>query len=207
VNASFEVVVARYTPKDRFFQQAKAQGLRARSAFKLDELVQRLGLRSLRGKTVVDLGAAPGGWLQVLARLVGPEGRVIGLDLVAIAPVASNVATHAVDMRDPAALAGLALPAQVDLVTSDMAPKTTGIHATDVARSLELVRLAFDFTRARLRPGGTFITKVFMGQGLQELERDLKAAFLELRHIRPEATREGSREIYLAGKGLRSPVD
>jgi 23S rRNA (uridine2552-2'-O)-methyltransferase len=195
--------MARYVPKDRFYAKAKAQGLRARSAFKLEELLQRLGLQSLRGASVVDLGAAPGGWLQVLSRLVGPSGTVLGLDLVAITPVAPNVTTYAVDMRDGAALAAVGFPSNLDLVTSDMAPKTSGIHSTDVARSHELVRLALEFALARLRPGGSFVTKVFMGEGIKDLEREIKAAFGEFRQIRPEATREGSREIYLAGKGRR----
>jgi 23S rRNA (uridine2552-2'-O)-methyltransferase len=195
--------MARYVPKDRFYLKAKAQGLRARSAFKLEEILQRLALRSLTGATVVDLGAAPGGWLQVLSKLVGPKGTVVGLDLVDIAPLAPNVRTHALDVRDAAALARIELPFGLDLVTSDMAPKTTGIHSTDVARSHELVRMALDFASARLRPGGAFLTKVFMGEGIKDLERDMKKAFAEFRHLRPEATREGSREIYLAAKGKK----
>jgi 23S rRNA (uridine2552-2'-O)-methyltransferase len=195
--------MARYVPKDRFYAKAKAQGLRARSAFKLEELLQRLGLQSLRGATVVDLGAAPGGWLQILARMVGSSGKVYGLDLVPITPIAPNVITHAMDMRDSARLAQVGFPSGLDLVTSDMAPKTTGIHSTDVARSHELVRLALQFAMEHLRPGGSFVTKVFMGEGLKDLERELKAGFVELRQIRPEATREGSREIYLAGKTRR----
>jgi 23S rRNA (uridine2552-2'-O)-methyltransferase len=195
----------RYNPKDRFYKKAKAEGLRARSAFKLEEILERLAIRSLQGATVIDLGAAPGGWLQILARMVGPKGRVFGLDLVGIAPVGPNVVTAVLDMRDSAALARLELPFDVDLVTSDMAPKTTGIHSTDVARSHELVRLALDLARGRLRPGGAFLTKVFMGEGIKDVEREIKAAFAELRQLRPEATREGSREIYLAAKGFRRP--
>ncbi len=196
--------MARYVPKDRFYLKAKAQGLRARSAFKLrGDPPEARRLPSLRGATVVDLGAAPGGWLQVLSRMVGPGGTVVGLDLVAIAPVAPNVKTHALDVRDSTALARIDLPFDLDLVTSDMAPKTTGIHSTDVARSHELVRMALEFALARLRPGGAFLTKVFMGEGIKDLERDMKKAFTEFRQLRPEATREGSREIYLAAKGKK----
>jgi len=196
--------VARYNPKDRFYRQAKAQGLRARSAFKLEELLEKIGLRSLKGAKVVDLGAAPGGWLQILARLAGAGGAVVGLDLVAIAPIGPNVTTHTLDIRDSAALERAGLPAGLDLVTSDMAPKTTGIHATDVARSHELVRLALAFAREHLRPGGTFVAKVFMGEGFEDLEREIRAVFAEVRTVRPEATRQGSREIYVAGKGLKA---
>jgi len=192
--------MARYQPKDRFYRQAKSEGLRARSAYKLEEILERLGLRSLSGKQVLDLGAAPGGWLQILARRVTPSGRVVGLDLVAIPPIGPLVTTHVVDVRDRAALDALHLPPRFDLVTSDMAPKTTGIHSTDVARSHELVRMALEVARERLAPGGYFVAKVFMGEGVRELEQELKASFGELRTIRPEATREGSREVYLTGK-------
>lgn len=195
--------MARYNPKDRFYQKAKAQGLRARSAFKIEEILQRLGVHGLAGKHILDLGAAPGGWLQIFARLTGARGAVIGLDLVEIPGLGPNVRTHAVDVRDHAAMATLGLPAHFDLISSDMAPKTTGIHTTDVARSHELVRLALEVARVRLAPGGVFVAKVFMGEGLKELEGELKRLFAEVRAIRPEATREGSREIYLAGKGFR----
>ncbi len=111
--------------------------------------------------------------------------------------------THAVDVRDAAAMAALDLPRVVHLVTSDMAPKTTGIHGTDVARSHELVRLALGVARERLSPGGSFVAKVFMGEGLKALEAELKALFQELKSVRPEATREGSREIYLLGRAKK----
>lgn len=195
--------MARYVPKDRFYAKAKAEGFRARSAFKLTEIVQRLGPRFLAGKAVIDLGAAPGGWLQVLASEVGPKGTVVGLDLVAIPGVGPNVRTHVVDVRDAAAMAALDLPHPVQLVTSDMAPKTTGIHGTDVARSHELVRMALDVADGHLVEGGVFVAKVFMGEGLDALERDLKERFAEVRRVRPEATREGSREIYLVAKGRK----
>ena len=196
--------MARYTPKDRFYDKAKAEGFRARSAFKLEEILQRLGKKSLSGKTALDLGAAPGGWLQVLARELGPKGTIIGLDLVAIPPLRGNVRTHVVDVRDTAAMAALNLPKQVDLVTSDMAPKTTGIHGTDVARSHELVRMALQVAKERLSANGSFVAKVFMGEGLKELELELKGLFQEVKQVRPDATREGSREIYLVG--LRKKV-
>jgi 23S rRNA (uridine2552-2'-O)-methyltransferase len=198
--------MARYDPKDRFFQKAKAEGYRARSAYKLKEILGLSPRQDLRGKAVLDLGAAPGGWLQVLAEAVGPQGSVIGLDLVPIAPLgekARQVRTHTVDVRDLAAMAALSLPERVALVTSDMAPKTSGIHDSDVARSLELLAIALAVARERLAPGGSFIAKVFMGNDLETfLRAELRPSFTQLRQVRPEATRAGSREIYVVGSGF-----
>ena len=172
--------MARYEPKDRFFEKAKAAGYRARSAYKLKEILGLSPRQDLRGKAVLDLGAAPGGWLQVLAEAVGPQGTVIGLDLVPIAPLgekARQVRTHAVDVRDLEAMAALSLPERVVLLTSDMAPKTSGIHDADVTRSLELLAIALDVARRPL--------------------------FAQLRQVRPEATRAGSRELYVVGSGFK----
>jgi 23S rRNA (uridine2552-2'-O)-methyltransferase len=198
--------MAKYDPQDRFFHKAKAAGYRARSAYKLKEILALAPRQDLRGKTVLDLGAAPGGWLQVLAEAVGPQGSVIGVDLVPIAPLGDKyrqVRTHVADLRDANALASLSLPEHLALVTSDMAPKTTGIHATDVTRSLELLAIALQVARDRLAPGGAFIAKVFMGGDLENLLRtQVRPLFRQLRQVRPEATRAGSREIYVVGTGF-----
>jgi 23S rRNA (uridine2552-2'-O)-methyltransferase len=197
--------MARYQPKDKYYQRAKDEGLRARSAFKLEELLDKAYPRGLAGKAVLDLGAAPGGWLQILSRRVGPRGRVVGIDLVEIRPVGPNVATWAADAREPAVLERLArdFPEGFELVTSDMAPKTTGIAAVDCARSLELVSAALGVAQRTLRPRGSFLSKVFMGPDLPGfLAAELKPRFAELRQVRPDATREGSREIYLVAKGI-----
>jgi 23S rRNA (uridine2552-2'-O)-methyltransferase len=200
--------MARYKPKDRYYQRAKDEGLRARSAFKLEELLDKAFPRGLQGKAVLDLGAAPGGWLQILARRIGPRGRVLGLDLVEIRPVGAPVATWVADVRDPAVQERIAreFPEGFELVTSDMAPKTTGIAAVDCARSLELVSAALAVAARTLHPGGAFVSKVFMGPDLPEfLTRELKPRFKEVRQVRPDATREGSREIYLVAKGIIPP--
>jgi 23S rRNA (uridine2552-2'-O)-methyltransferase len=200
--------MARYQPKDKYFRRAKEQGLRARSAFKLEELLETLHPRGLGGKVVLDLGAAPGGWLQILAERVGPHGRVVGVDLVDIAPVGANVQTWVADVRDPAFQERLAreIPAGFDLVTSDMAPKTTGVRGVDSARSIELVAAALLVAQRILKPGGGLLAKVFMGPDLPGfLAREIGPRFAELRQVRPEATREGSREIYLVAKGLKKP--
>jgi len=199
--------MAKYEPKDRFFHQAKAAGYRARSAYKLEEILALAPRQKLHGKTVIDLGAAPGGWLQVLSAAVGASGAVVGLDLVPIAPLGQqcpNVRTHVVDVRDTQALAALALPDRVPLVTSDMAPKTSGVHEVDVTRSLELLEIAFGVAGQRLSPEGSFVAKVFMGNELEAfLRRALRPRFKEVRQVRPEATRAGSREIYVVGRGFK----
>src|SRR5271165_4676592 len=162
--------MATYEPKDRFFRRAKAAGYRARSAYKLAEILEIAPRQNLRGQAVLDLGAAPGGWLQVLSEAVGSEGSVVGLDLVAIAPLggkSKNVVTHRLDVRDREALAALPIPRRFAFVTSDMAPKTSGIHDVDTTHSLELLSVALEVARERLDPGGSFVAKVFMGGELE----------------------------------------
>ena len=201
-----EPAIARYQPKDRFYRKAKEQGLRARSAFKLPEILDRMGVRGLAGSALLELGAAPGGWLQVLAGLAGPKGLVVGVDLVPISPLGPNVKTLVGDARTSEVLAELRAlaPRGFKLITSDMAPKTTGVADTDCARSLDLVASALGIAKALLEPGGSFLAKVFMGPDLDPwVARELQPAFEKLRRIRPEATREGSREIYLAASGFR----
>lgn len=195
-----------YDPRDRFYMKAKAEGLRARSAFKIEEIVQRLAFLK-PGMTVLDLGAAPGGWLQVLAKQVGSTGLVIGVDLVPIKALAlSQVKTLVADVTDAGFAAALAAitPRKVDLVTSDMAPKTIGVRAADEARSIELCNIALACAEAHLRPGGAFITKIFMGGDFKSYERRVRDRFASVKVMRPEATRERSFEVYITAKGFAS---
>ena len=195
-----------YDPRDAFYRKAKQQNLRARSAFKIDEIQQRLKLvRS--GDAVVDLGAAPGGFLQVLAQTVGPRGRIIGVDLVAIAPLGGVVETIACDVMDPALgerIRSLLGRPSADVVASDMAPKTSGIRDADEARSLLLAGRALELAKVLLHPGGHFVAKVFMGGEFEAFFADVKRAFEESRVIRPEATRARSREVYVVGQRRRA---
>ncbi|MEN9800271.1 MAG: hypothetical protein RL653_3968 [Pseudomonadota bacterium] len=194
-----------YTPKDHFFKQAKSQGLRARSAFKIDEIAKRLGLLK-KGARVLDMGAAPGGFLQVIADAVGPTGLVVGVDLAAIRPFTQPwVRTAVLDVLaedfDRALLALYEGP--FDVVVSDLAPKTTGIRTTDEARSQRLAHKALDVALARGVPGSHFVAKLFMGGDFEAFRDAVKAAYGEVKLIRPEATRGGSMEIYVAGLGRR----
>lgn len=190
-----------YRPKDHYFRKAKDAGLRARSAFKIEEIARRFGVVR-RGGRVLDLGAAPGGFLQILAELVGPAGLVVGVDIVPIRPLGKpQVKTAVLDVlaEDFDARLSELLEGELDAVVSDMAPKTTGIRATDEARSLRLARKALEIARARGKRGSHFIAKLFMGGELQEFREEVRQAYEEVKIVRPEATRGASVEVYLVG--------
>ncbi len=190
-----------YRPKDHFFQKAKQSGFRARSAFKIEEILHRFSLVR-PGATVLDLGAAPGGFLQVLADAVGPKGKVIGIDIVPIRPLGKvQVQTAVLDVLAPDFDARLSElhAGELDAVISDMAPKTTGIRTTDEARSLELARRALQIASSRLRANGHFVAKLFMGGDFEAFRDEVRGAFHEVKVVRPEATRGGSFEVYLVG--------
>ena len=193
-----------YQPKDYYYRRAKSEGLRARSAYKIEEIVRRHRLLG-RGGAVLDLGAAPGGFLQVLAEAVGERGVAVGVDLEPVRNLGKPWVKSAVlDLRAPDALARIRHlhPGRFDLVTSDMAPKTTGVKITDEARSLELCRIALGIARDTLKLGGAFVTKVFMGGDFPLFQREVAALFDDVRVVRPQATREHSYEVYVVGKGF-----
>jgi 23S rRNA (uridine2552-2'-O)-methyltransferase len=187
-----------YNPRDAFYKKAKQEGLRARSAFKIEEIANRTKIFR-PGMAVLDLGAAPGGWLQIIAKMVGAHGRVVGIDLQAIPGLGRNVVTAVLDIYDPGlreALHELHAGA-FDVITSDMAPKTTGIRNTDEARSIDLAEQALRLCDDLLVQGGSFVAKVFEGRGFEEYLREVRASFRSVRLIRPEATRGRSVEIYV----------
>ena len=190
-----------YRRKDHFFVQAKRQGLRARSAFKLEEILERFHLVR-RGFRVLDLGAAPGGFLQVLAKAVGPDGKVIGIDLVPIRPLPFPwVETEVIDVMDSEFDRKLAAlhAAPFDAVISDLAPKTTGIRTTDEARSGALATRAADIAQAHGAPRSCLVVKLFMGADFESFRSFLKNRYREVKVIRPQATRTASIEVYLLG--------
>jgi 23S rRNA (uridine2552-2'-O)-methyltransferase len=197
-----------YRPKDHYFQRAKQQGFRARSAFKLEEIARRFGLLKA-GARVLDLGAAPGGFLQVVAQAVGPSGLAVGVDLVPLRPFPQAwVRTAVVDVLADDADAQLEAlaPGAFDAVLSDLAPKTTGIRGTDEARSLRLAERALDIARKRGRPDSSFVAKLFMGGEFEGFRAQLREAYEDVKVVRPEATRAASSEVYLVGLGLRPPA-
>jgi 23S rRNA (uridine2552-2'-O)-methyltransferase len=188
-----------YDPRDRFYKKAKKEGLRARSAYKLEEIQQRF--RILRpGGRVLDLGAAPGGWCQIAAREVGHRGFVLGLDLEPIAALPAPAQTWVADAFSPELLERLRSEGHLpyDVVLSDLAPKTSGIHGVDEARSLDLAGRALELALQALKPSGSFVVKVFMGGDFEGFLRGCKAAFGQTKVVRPEASvARGSKEVYL----------
>lgn len=196
-----------YDPKDRFFLKAKAEGFRARSAFKIEEILRRQKLLG-KGGAALDLGAAPGGFLQVLAEVVGPHGVAVGVDIVEMKGFGKPwVKTAVVDLLAPDALDRIrALHAgRFDLVTSDMAPKTIGVKVTDEARSLELSRMALSVAVETLKRGGSFVVKVFMGGDFPIFQKEMRVHFGKVEVVRPEATRERSFEVFVVGRMFSAP--
>ncbi len=189
---------------DPYVQEAQRRGYRSRAAFKLLELDARDKL--LRpGLRVVDLGAAPGSWCQVLRERVGSTGRIVAVDLLPMDPVAGVVFVQA-DFRTDEGLAAVAQAldsAPVDLVVSDMAPNLSGVEPADQARSVHLGELALDFAVSHLREGGDLAIKVFQGSGLAELQKAIAAHFAKVYVRKPKASRDRSRETFLVGKGFR----
>src|SRR5262245_54068905 len=189
---------------DPYVRKAGAQGYRARSAFKLLEIVQREGL-ALIGQTGVGLGAAPGGWSQVVMQRVGGSGKVVALDLLEVAPI-PGVTLIQGDFREEDALRRLEASLdgrKVDLVVSDMAPNLSGVRATDQARSIHLCELALEFAKTHLNPGGAFVVKAFQGAGFREFLAAMREAFVTVASRKPGASRGESREMYLLGRTLK----
>jgi 23S rRNA (uridine2552-2'-O)-methyltransferase len=194
------------TGRDEYYNRAKQEGYRSRSAYKLKQLHEEADLIH-EGDTVVDLGAAPGGWLQVASELVGESGRVVGVDLQRIEPI-EGVETVRGDMTEESTREEIVgIVGDVDIVVSDMAPNMTGEYSLDHARSVYLARMAFETALDLLVPGGDFVAKVFEGQDTNDLREAIDAEFEYVRTIHPEASRDSSSELYMVGKGrLTAPV-
>jgi 23S rRNA (uridine2552-2'-O)-methyltransferase len=189
---------------DPYVREAQRRGYRSRAAFKLQELAERD--RLLRpGMTVVDLGAAPGSWLQVLRERVGSGGRIVAIDLLPMTPVA-GVALIQGDFASDEGIAAIEQElagTPVDLVLSDMSPNLSGVESADQARSVHLAELALDFACTHLHPGGDLVVKVFQGTGLAEFKREVERHFTKVYLRKPKASRDRSREHYVVAKGRR----
>ena len=187
---------------DIYVRRAKQEGYRSRSAFKLQEILEKDKLvRS--GMIVVDLGAAPGGWSQVLAPLIGEKGQVIALGMLEMEPI-RNVTFLRGDFSEDNAVAVLQKELggrKADLVVSDMAPNISGVGMVDQARSMHLAELALDFTGNFLKPGGVLLVKVFQGAGLDEFRKQLGEVFDSVAVRKPKASRDRSSELFLLAKG------
>ena len=186
--------------RDKYFQQAKREGYRARSAYKLIELNERYKLIRA-GMTILDLGAAPGSWSQVAAQL---GARVVAVDLSPIQPLA-GVTTIRGDITKPETLAQItsALSGNADLVMSDVAPATSGIHLVDHARSIELARASLELAIRFLKNDGKFVVKVFQGEDFEAFVKETRQYFRQVSIHRPPASRSESREQYVVGVGFR----
>ncbi|HEU4604959.1 MAG TPA: RlmE family RNA methyltransferase [Nitrososphaera sp.] len=191
--------------KDQYRRLAKDQGYRARSAFKLLQLNSSYHILK-RGNKVVDLGCAPGGWLQVAAKEVGPAGRVIGIDLKPVEPVAGAVVLEG-SIEEPGMLeeiAGILGGSKADTVLSDLAPNVSGVWDMDHARQISLSTIALDFARRALRGGGSAVFKVFEGEMLNEFRDELKKSFSRVLLSKPSASRQQSSELYIVCLDFKS---
>lgn len=192
---------------DPFVKKAKAEGLRSRAAYKLEELVERDRLLK-PGMVVVDLGAAPGGWSQWVRQALGSKGRVIALDILEMPSLAGVEFLHG-DFRDDAVLSQLeaSLGGQtVDLVLSDMAPNMSGVDAVDLPRAMHLSELAMDFADRHLRVDGAFLIKLFQGVGFDDYVRELRRRYAKVSIRKPAASRKRSTEVYALAQGKRAQI-
>jgi len=192
-----------YQRKDAFYARAKAAGYRSRAAFKLQQLVQR-GRLLRRGDCVVELGAWPGGWLQVVAAQVGPKGRIVGVDLQPIEPLLGpNIVTLVGDVGDLRTRERVraACNGKADVLLSDLAPKLTGVRARDEAQTQALANCVLQWVEYILKPQGALVIKLFMDNDLPQYVARLRTLFRKVHLVRPEATRKASAELYLVATG------
>ncbi len=199
---------ARYDRHDHYFRKAREEGFAARSIYKLDEIDREFRVLH-KGDVVVDLGCAPGSWMQYVEKKVLPGGRVFGIDLL---PAKVSFGAHVRILQGDAfavtleqlvgAAPGEPLPA-VDVVLSDMAPNTTGIRAVDQARSMALCERALEVAARLLRPGGNFVVKVLEGGDMKSFVEQCRATFDTVKIKRPKSTRPGSTETFVVGLARR----
>lgn len=186
---------------DEYVKQAQKLGYRSRAIFKLEELTERDHL--LRpGMTVIDLGSAPGSWSQLAAKIIGPKGKIIALDILPMDTLA-DVAFLQGDFREEAVMEQLIAMLEgrrVDLVMSDMAPNISGVKISDQARAMHLIELALDLATRVLRPGGDMVVKVFQGEGFDQFVRECRRHFTSVVVRKPKASRPRSPEVYLVAR-------
>ncbi len=189
---------------DPFVKKAQSEGLRSRAAYKLEELLERDRLIK-PGMTIVDLGAAPGGWAQMARKVMGDKGRVIALDILEMPSIAGVEFIHG-DFREDAVMSELVSLIgghRVDLVLSDMAPNMSGVDTVDLARAMYLSELARDFAHTHLKQDGDFLIKLFHGEGFDAYVKDLRTRYRKLVIRKPAASRRRSNEVYALATGKR----
>ena len=192
---------------DPYVRRANTEGYRSRAAYKLQQIAAHDRLLG-PGMTVVDLGAAPGGWSQVAAEAVGPNGFVLAVDALEMAQL-PGVTVICGDFQSTETLEAVERTLagrQADVVISDMAPNLSGVASVDQARSIGLAELALDFALKHLKPQGKFLVKMFQGAGYEQYVAALRRRFSSVQIRKPDASRSRSSEVYLVGKGLREIV-
>jgi len=190
--------------RDPYVRRAQAEDYRSRAAFKLAELDAKDGLLE-PGRTIVDLGAAPGGWSQYCRRKLGDRARIVGIDLLPIEPL-EGVRFLQADFAEQAGLDALLHELgdwRADLVLSDMAPNMSGVAVADQMRAMHLAELALDFCGSCLQQGGDFVVKTFQGEGFDDLLAQMRRDFRKVHVRKPGASKDASREVYLVGRGWR----
>ena len=188
--------------EDFYTQKAKEEGYPARSVYKLQEIDRKFGIFK-NGDMVLDLGAAPGSWLLYIGRKIGPKGRVVGVDTEDLkTDLPANSVFIKKSVFDDDFLQVLQPPGgcKFDIVVSDLAPKTSGLHEKDVAECLELAERALLIAQQTLEPAGNFLVKLFEGIGVDDFIRTVEQIFETVKRYRPQAIRKGSRELYLIAK-------
>jgi len=190
--------------KEHFYKKAKKQGYRARSAYKLREIQKRFNLIH-SGNIVVDLGAAPGGWSQVAFELVGSDGLVVGVDLSFIKPIEQIIFLRGDMTKDETIkdIEEVISYQPVDVVLSDMSPDISGNYSMDHARSIHLCSQGLKTAKQLLKPNGSFVCKVFMGDLLEEFVGEVKQSFGKVKQFSPNASRKSSSEQYIIAKSFK----
>ncbi|MBN2706820.1 MAG: RlmE family RNA methyltransferase [Deltaproteobacteria bacterium] len=192
-----------FNRKDSYYQKAKREGKRSRANYKIEELDQRFRVFK-KGQKILELGAAPGGWMEYIADRIGPAGTILGLDLLPIAELPSPPCqTLIADITAPETGPRIdaLVPDCFSGAVSDLAPNLTGIRSTDQANSLDILRKALNLVKPRLLQNGFFICKVFHGEELKDFELELKAIFQKVTLAKPKASRKTSSEMYLVATG------
>lgn len=184
-----------YKIQDEYFNKAKREGYRARSAYKLIEINDKYKIFKL-GQSVLDLGSAPGSWLQVIEKKVGIKGKIVGIDLQEIKPLGDNVAIYQADVFSDI-IEDLLIDEKFEIITSDLAPKTSGVKDIDQWKSIELNQQVVELAKKHLTPKGTVILKIFIGADFQNFIKELKTIFHEVHSFKPKACRDRSFETYL----------
>ncbi|MCD6243049.1 RlmE family RNA methyltransferase [Candidatus Bathyarchaeota archaeon] len=191
--------------KDYYYRKAKEEKFRSRAAYKLLQAVKKY--RFIKsGDVVVDLGAAPGGWIQAARKIVGETGFILGVDLKPIEPFdEDNILTIVADITDPETVEQIKtlLPKPADVVISDVSPKISGIWEVDHARQIDLAICSMKISKHILKPKGNFFVKVFEGDMFQDFVDKVKNSFSTVRIVKPKASRAKSSEIYVLGLGLK----